>query len=220
MSRSRDSLQPILFPAAERNKGPILEVLQRIFTGRQPPVSSVLEVGCGSGQHSAHFAAAFPRIQFTPSDVDDQYFGNIALLRSQSGLTNLQEPLLLDLTYPPEQWPVSPSSSSCPPPDVIYSSNVLHISPWECAEGLFKGAGHLLPPSSGLLLIYGPFAVDGVLSPESNRSFDRSLRGRDPRWGIRDVADLVRLATDNGLQLVSTHEMPANNKLLVFQKKQ
>ena len=60
--------------------------------------------------------------------------------------------------------------------DYIFNANMVHISEWKCAEGLFKLAGRVLRPESGLLFMYGPFAVDGVLEPESNVRFDSMLK--------------------------------------------
>ena len=59
--------------------------------------------------------------------------------------------------------------------DFIFNANMVHIAEWKCAEGLFKLAGKVLRPDA-LLFQYGPFAVDGVLEPESNVSFDSMLK--------------------------------------------
>jgi hypothetical protein len=50
------------------------------------------------------------------------------------------------------------------------------------------------------------------------RSFDMSLRSRDPSWGVRDLEDVVKAAEDQGLHLVESSEMPANNLILLFRK--
>ena len=121
---------------------------------------------------------------------------------------------MLDLTWPVAQWPVTKASQ-----DAVYCSNVCHISAWSCTLGLFCGSAKILRPD-GLLLIYGPFAVDGVLTPDSNALFDLSLRSQNPEWGIRDVADLKKIANEVGLEWVRSYDMPANNKILVFKKKE
>jgi hypothetical protein len=46
--------------------------------------------------------------------------------------------------------------------------------------------------------------------------FDKSLRANNPEWGVRDIAELEKLAEGAGLQLVEIAEMPANNLTLVF----
>ena len=46
-------------PSCERNRDPILAVLQRHFGG----VRRVLEVASGTGQHAVHFAAAMPWLE-------------------------------------------------------------------------------------------------------------------------------------------------------------
>ena len=53
--------------------------------------------------------------------------------------------------------------------------NMIHISPWKCTESLFKNASILLNPG-GMLFTYGPYAVNGIITPESNISFNQSLK--------------------------------------------
>ncbi len=52
----------------------------------------------------------------------------------------------------------------------------------------------------------------------SNADFDRSLRARNPKWGIRDIEDVASLAEAHGLKLTETIDMPANNLSLVLEK--
>jgi hypothetical protein len=52
----------------------------------------------------------------------------------------------------------------------------------------------------------------------SNASFDADLKRRKPRWGVRDVDDLVREAATYGIELREVVPMPANNLSLVFVK--
>jgi hypothetical protein len=85
------------------------------------------------------------------------------------------------------------------------------------AEGIFAGAGRHLSPE-GRLLLYGPFRRDGAHNSPSNEAFDANLRRDNPEWGVRDTADLKRLAVANGLRLAELAEMPANNAMLVFER--
>ena len=50
----------------------------------------------------------------------------------------------------------------------------------------------------------------------SNAVFDTSLREQDAEWGVRDIADLEKLAAGAGLALIEKLPMPANNMILVF----
>jgi hypothetical protein len=80
---------------------------------------------------------------------------------------------------------------------------------------LFAGVARYLR-NDGRLFLYGPFKRDGKHTALSNSIFDTSLRGRDGEWGVRDIADVEKLAQGVGLVLVETVEMPANNLILVF----
>jgi Protein of unknown function (DUF938) len=99
----------------------------------------------------------------------------------------------------------------------VFCANVVHIAPWRVAEGLFAGAGRALR-DDGRLFLYGPFKRDGKHTAISNAVFDSSLRDKDAEWGVRDIADLERLAVNAGLVLKEIVEMPANNLVLVFER--
>ena len=75
-------------PAAERNKGPILEVL----TGVLPAAGTVLEIASGTGQHVVHFAAALPQLHWQPSDPDAELRESVRRHTAASGLANILSP--------------------------------------------------------------------------------------------------------------------------------
>lgn len=88
----------------------------------------------------------------------------------------------------------------------------------ECTPGLLKGAAAGLK-MGGRLFVYGPFALNGILVPDSNKAFDESLKARsDGVWGIKDAAVVADLADEQGLDLTAMIAMPANNFFVVFTK--
>jgi hypothetical protein len=189
-------------PATARNREPIREVLAREL----PAGGTVLEIASGSGEHAIHFAGAFAGLTWQPSDASAASLASIAAWRAEVDLPNLRAPIALDVTA--SVWPVARA-------DAIVCINMVHISPWEAALGLFAGAARLLP-AGALLFLYGPYRFGGAFTAASNAEFDRSLRGRDPRWGVRDVDDLEIAARSCGFALRDTIAMPANNHSLVF----
>ena len=50
-----------------------------------------------------------------------------------------------------------------------------------------------------MLFTYGPYMRDGRHTAPSNEAFDASLKARDSRWGVRDVADVEAAARENGI---------------------
>ncbi len=191
-------------PAAERNRGPILDVLRGVL----PPAGLVLEIASGTGQHVVHFAAALPRLEFQPTDVDEANLASIAAWRAEAGLPNVRPPLRLDVRDP--VWPVDRA-------DAVFCANMIHIAPWAAAEGLLAGAARVLP-AGGVLCLYGPFAFGGRFLAPSNEAFDASLRARDPAWGVRDLDVVTVTAARHGFACASVVEMPANNHTVVFRR--
>jgi hypothetical protein len=192
----------LTWAAPERNKAPVLAVLQRIL----PQTGTLLEVASGTGQHAVHFAQNLPDWIIQPSDVDADNLASIQAWAREANLPNLRLPLQLDVCN--ADWNIAPLSA-------IFNANMIHIAPWQVAIGLLGGAGrHLLP--GGFLIMYGPFHIGGQHTAPSNQSFDDSLRQRDPRFGVRDLEAVVTLAQTHGIALQERVEMPANNQALVF----
>jgi len=188
--------------AAERNREPILEVLRRTLPAR----GLVLEIASGTGQHAAFFAGALPALRWQPSDASAVHLDSIRAWSAASGAANIAPAVLLDVDRQP--WPVSHA-------DAVMNINMIHVAPWSATEALFEGTARILVPG-GVLFLYGPFKRDGQHTAESNQRFDERLRAEDPRWGVRDLADVERVAKAAGFRLAEVVAMPANNLSLVF----
>ena len=193
-------------PACERNKGPILEVLQKELANRR----TVLEIGSGTGQHAVHFAAAMPHLVWHTSDLPDNHAG-IAAWLAHAQLENTRAPLLLDVQSADL---VSLRSLGA---DAVYSANTAHIMAIEAVQAMFSLVGDLLL-AEGVFCLYGPFNFDGRFSSDSNADFDASLRSRDPVMGIRDVEQLDGFGRDAGLIRERLYAMPANNYVAVWRR--
>jgi hypothetical protein len=161
-----------------------------------------------------HFAKHASDIIWWPSDLNERHLKSIEAWRAHTGLPNVRPPLRIDLTDP-ACCPAMHDGSGPVELLAVFCANVIHIAPWRVAEGLFAGAGRYLR-SDGRLFLYGPFKREGKHTAMSNAVFDTSLREQDADWGVRDIADIEKLAAGVGLALVETVPMPANNMILVF----
>jgi SAM-dependent methyltransferase len=195
----------LVSPSAERNKEPVADVLRRVL----PEQGLVLEVSSGTGQHVVHFARAMPHLDWQPSERDEDNLRSIASWRAGEALPNVLEPIRLDVVDQP--WPVSSAAA-------VVCLNMIHIAPWAAAEALVRGADAILAPG-GILFLYGPYRRGGQHTAPSNEAFDRSLKARDPDWGVRDLEEVARLAGQHGFDAPEIHEMPANNLSVVFRRR-
>ena len=182
--------------ACERNRGPILEILKRVFAERR----RVLEIGSGTGQHAAHFAPELPHLVWQASDVA----ANLPGIREWVGEP---PPIELDVDRP------FPSVEA----DAVFSANTCHILAWPQVERMFAGIAAVLP-RGGVLAVYGPFNYGGKYTADSNARFDEWLHARDPASGLRDAEAVVALAERHGFKMQEDNPMPANNRLLVWRK--
>lgn len=194
----------LVSPSAERNKGPICEVLARVL----PEHGIVLEVGSGTGEHIVHFARAMPGLTWQPTERDADCLQSIAGWLGVESLMNVRAPLLLDVSEP---WPVSSVAA-------VVCINMIHIAPWSVTQALCRGCKTTVS-GGGLLFLYGPYRQQGRHTSLSNDAFDRQLRGENPDWGVRDLDDVAQLAGAEGFDLRETYEMPANNLSVIFRKR-
>lgn len=197
--------------SCERNREPILAALAPLLADAR----QVLEIGSGTGQHAVHFAAALPHLVWQASDHPDHLPG-MRLWLDEAGLANTPPPIALQ---------ADPVLGLQPPPpvpaagyDAVFTANTLHIMSWPAVCALLDSVAALLPVG-GLFIAYGPFKRDGDFTSASNAAFDGWLRARDPASGIRDREAIDALAAGHGLLRIQTHALPANNELLVWQRR-
>lgn len=195
--------------ATQRNRQPILEVLLKIL----PTTGNILEISSGTGEHGVFFAPRLSPRQWIPSEPNPMLRASISAWQNQFTATNLHPPLDIDVRN--ELWSIETQPIEI---NAIVNINMIHIAPWDACLGLMAGAGRILP-QGGILYLYGPFKRDGEHTAPSNQAFDRSLKTRNPEWGVRDIEEVTEVAVNEGLEFKEIIPMPANNFSIIYQKK-
>jgi len=188
-------------PACDNNKNFILDVLRQVFADRQ----QVLEIASGTGQHACYFAEHMPWLSWQPSEIASN-LSTLVPRCAQYQQGNLLPALALDVRADP--WPVAV-------PDAVFGANFLHIISWGAVQDFFERLGRFAGPEL-TLAVYGPFNYGGEYTSDSNARFDQWLADRDIDSAIRNFEDVNALAREAGLVLQADHEMPANNRTLVW----
>lgn len=207
-------------PSASRNQGPILEVLKLVLD-KDTPNLKCLEISSGTGQHVTYFSSRFPNIQFQPSEFNEGMFSSIIAYKQNFKTTNVSDPVKIDISVPHTEWPAD--AEGCPFAeqeksfDYILCINMIHITPIECTEGLFRNCSKLLKVGRHLIT-YGPYFVSGVESAESNVRFDAMLKSQDPRWGVRNLSAVKKIASFFEFECTTIFDLPCNNMLVVWTK--
>lgn len=189
--------------SCDQNKGPILAIISPIFSSH----NSVLEIGSGTGQHAVYFAEEIPQIKWYTSDCST-YLEGINMWLAEARLPNIIAPVELNVTT--SKWPKIDV-------DAVFTANSIHIMNWNEVVHFMDGVGKLLS-NQGDLVIYGPFNYGGSYTSESNERFDQWLKSRDPKSGIKNFEDMISLADEKRMQLITDYPMPANNRILHFRK--
>jgi hypothetical protein len=204
-------------PATQRNREPILEVLQQVL----PKQGLILEIASGSGEHAIFFAPQLAPCYWLPSDRDSTSLDSIRAWQQQHPAANLLAPISLEVSQPDWSGVVQHRLKQHPLIDVpmmaIVNINMIHISPWSATLGLMAGAEAVLPVG-GVLYLYGPYKKDGVHTAPSNEAFDEMLRSQNPDWGVRNLEDVIEVAANHQLHWRNTIAMPANNFSVVFER--
>jgi len=197
-------------PATQRNCDVILEILLEIL----PQQGTMLEIASGTGEHSVFFAPHLQPRKWIPSDPNPLAIASITDWQKHYPSDNLLAPLQIDVTE--TDWS---SKEALQSQDIraIININMIHISPWQACLGLMAGAKSLLPVG-GILYLYGAFKQNGQHISCSNGEFDSSLRYQNSEWGVRDLDDVITVASAQNLVLQKVKAMPANNFSVIFEK--
>ena len=200
----------LFFPATERNKDSIAEVLSRILLKR----GYILEIGSGSGEHAIKFQKCFPELTWQSSDPELVHRKSISSWIEHEEL-NFKMPQPLDIDVEKTPWKI-PSELLFSLQGII-SINMIHISSWNCTKSLFKESGKLLK-NGKFLLLYGPFKIENKHTSQNNDLFDNSLKLQNKSWGVRDLEEVNEEATKNGFIQEELISMPANNFSVIYRK--
>jgi cyclopropane fatty-acyl-phospholipid synthase-like methyltransferase len=190
--------------AAARNAAPILDILRRELRDCR----EVLEIGSGTGQHAATFAAELSHLQWQTSDLDENHPGIQAWV-DEAQLNNLHAPLSLD---------VRTARLEAASVDAVYSANTAHIMGIDAVEAMFTLVGAVLRPA-GVFCLYGPFRLQGTLNTASNEQFDAGLRSRGQGMGIRDLETLDAFGARSGLVRRRLYAVPSNNYVAIWERR-
>jgi hypothetical protein len=237
------------------NRGPIAAHTQNLLLPDSPTATGpALEIGSGSGAQLELLAETFPQLQWRPSE----YLPGESVVRGfyEQGpdgpdhghptvkvrtlaeldavlchkLSNVLPAVSLDGSAPWSSWPAAITESGIGSYAVVFCSNVVHISPWGVAEGIFAGAAAALRPG-GSLVFHGPYKIDGKCVNDATQLWDAQMRGIDDGtgfvrpgasegWGVREVSAMAAEGAKHGLLHVATEHPvgPAQNYLLQFVK--
>lgn len=190
-------------PSCEQNQQVILDVLKTIFI--EP--GEVLEIGSGTGQHAVFFTENLPHLSWQLSDLEAEHAG-MKMWLAEVEHNRIKAPLIFDVEMP---------SLDIAKTDYVFTANTTHIMSQSQAEKMFRHIGDYLK-TGGVFVQYGPFNYNGQYTSESNANFDVWLKQRNPHSCIKHFESMQEHAEMNELRLLKDIEMPANNRILVWEK--
>lgn len=189
--------------SADRNKTAIGDALTDVLTS----VTTVLEVGSGTGQHAVYLAERFPNLQWQPTDRSENLTA-IQQYIEASDCSNILPPIEVD---------VADKVSLNHQYDFAYSANTAHIMSLAEVKAMFELVSASLHTGARFAL-YGPFSYGGKHTSDGNRNFNEMLRQQAAHMGIRDKAELDTIAFDAGLDFIDDKAMPSNNRILLWRR--
>ncbi|MEO0615377.1 MAG: DUF938 domain-containing protein [Pseudomonadota bacterium] len=193
-------------PAAARNAAPIGQIAADWLA---PLEGTLLEIGCGTGEHAATLSALTPNLCWLPTDRDPDVETILAWRERAEHPERVAAPAVLDVDDS-EQWQRFEQVAA------VFTVNTLHIMNRDSVTRLFAGAAAACR-AGGLLFVYGPLHVRGKATSPGNAAFDTRLRGAGRDMGIRDLEAVRSEAAGQGWIERAHYAMPANNQALVWQ---
>ena len=193
-------------PAAEKNAGPITELVKEYA----PERGEALEIASGTGQHIVELAVVKPNLNWQPSDIDPLRIASIETWCKEYNLANVKSPVILNATE--LGW-----SSKFNRQEFILLVNLVHLISEDEAKILVSEISAALAPG-GRSIIYGPFKRNNKLTSAGDQTFHQSLIKADPQIGYKNDAWMTAKFKDAKLELLKVVPMPANNLAFICEK--
>ena len=193
-------------PAAEKNAGPITELVKEYA----PERGEALEIASGTGQHIVKLAVVKPNLNWQPSDIDPLRIASIETWCKEYNLANVKSPVILNATE--LGW-----SSKFNRQKFILLVNLVHLISEDEAKILVSEISAALAPG-GRSIIYGPFKRNNKLTSAGDQTFHQSLIKADPQIGYKNDAWMTAKFEEAKLELLKVVPMPANNLAFICEK--
>eukprot|EP01084_Bolivina_argentea_P041748 77072_1 len=210
-----------------KNRDPILNVFKTkiplISEANDNKTLNILEIGSGSGMHINYFASYFNNdnthnIIWQPTNRNNETFKQIENnIKAHKNETIIKNPFVLDLNEIDHRMN-TPNNIKY---DVIFAINVFQVTSMQSWNKLIEHSFYNLmnlDNPNRMLLIYGPFKLDGQYTSESNEQWDKERQGNanKPDYYIKDMTEMNNYANKFSFELSEKIEMPSNNFCLIF----
>lgn len=198
-------LEEINSRSIEQNKAPLLSALQSLIGTEK---GRLLELGRGATAHAADFAAAFPHLRWVLAD-------------SRQGIVIpkwIHDPKVPNLYGGYQLVPGLDDLPATKAYDYVLLADVLEYVSWKSAKSLFKRLSKRMRQDT-LVMMYGPFKVQGEFRSERDQAFDLALKTRNPQAGIRNAEEICAAMDKGGFVPLKDFQISADQWLLVFKRK-
>ena len=168
-------------PSCDRNREPILSVIQPLLADRQ----RVLELGSGTGQHAAWFARQMPHLSWQTTERPGHLDG-IHQWLADAALPNTPPPIALDVAASPWPLPAPPDQAF----DAAFTANTtIFFSDNEYVSGAFNtGESYSKWVSGSNAIAAGSVirftSIDTTSLAASLGSFTRETVASNTNWGL------------------------------------
>lgn len=206
-----------------------------------PGNGTLLELESGAGDVAFQLAPLVRPLLWAATETTDAAVETLAARRRSAGPINLLPPFRLDSNAPDwaqkalAQLGVNPADIS---QALEQRRNSAKILPADTTTGyaallafgllplkrpgflteLMINAARLLAPD-GILLLYGPFRLNGVHTALENMMLEQALQEQDAKLEIPDLADLLELAEVHGLEHLDRLEMPEHSLAIFLRRR-
>eukprot|EP00871_Galdieria_phlegrea_P003240 jgi/Galph1/3917/GphlegSOOS_G2594.1 len=131
--KSKQEYQKHFTAHAKRNVGPICETFCPLLADKS---GKVFEFASGVGIHVIQLATNLPQWEFQPSDMEAEFVEQIA--ENVQNVANIHTPVVWDVRW--KQFIPEMKAKY----DVVLCVNLLHVTGWDTAIGLFHSASWVL----------------------------------------------------------------------------